>query len=167
MSLRVQRLIGLLGRDEGSNLVETAISATMFFAMLFGICQMSLAMYAYHFTAEAAREATRYAAVRGSTSCVNTPSLSNCGATNTQISDYVKGLNFPGIKSSSLTVTTTWCAASGTTPPVTWATCSSATLATPGNLVKVFVSYPLAFQIPFSKALSLNLSSTSEMVISQ
>lgn len=152
--------------EEGVTLVETAISCTVLFAMLFGICQMSLAMYVYHFTSDAARQATRYAIVRGSTSCTNTPNLSNCDATAAKITSYVRGLGYPGITSSKLTAATSWYTASSTTP-TTWSACSTGICNTPGNLVKIVVSYPMTFQIPFSSNLSLNLSSTSQMVISQ
>jgi len=152
--------------EEGANMVEMAVSCTFLFAMLLGICQLSLGLYAYQFCSDAARQATRYAMVRGSTSCTNTPSLSNCNATTTNISTYVKGLGYKGIKSSSLTVTTTWCAAN-TGTPATWGTCSAATSNAPGNLVKIVVAYPLTLHIPFAPQLSLSLSSTSQMVISQ
>lgn len=152
--------------EEGVTLVETAISCTVLFAMLFGICQMSLAMYVYHFTSDAARQATRYAIVRGSTSCTNTPNLSNCDATTIQITSYVQGLGYPGITSSKVTAATSWYTASSTTP-TTWSVCSNGICNAPGNLVKIVVSYPMTFQIPFSSNLSLNLSSTSQMVISQ
>jgi Flp pilus assembly protein TadG len=154
-------------RDEsGLNAVEMAISCTVLFALLIGICQLSLGLYSYQFCSDAARQATRYAMVRGSTSCTNTPSLAKCNASTTDISTYVKGLGYTGITSSSITVTTSWCAASSSTP-TTWSSCSSGTTNAPGNLVKVVVSYPLSIKIPFAPTLSLNLGSTSQMVVSQ
>ncbi len=162
----LQRATAILRRDEGSSVIEMMVSSTVLFAMIFGICQMSIALYIYHFTSDAARQGSRYAMVRGNTSCVNTPGLTNCNATADQIKTWVRGLNYPGITSSKLTVTTTWCSAS-TTTPTTWSSCASGTSKAPGNVVKVYVSYPLAFQIPFSKNTSLTLSSTSQMVISQ
>lgn len=154
-------------RDEdGASLVEMAISCTVLFAMLFGICQMSLGLYVYHFTSEAAREASRYAIVRGSTSCTNTPSLANCNATAAEIASFVQGLTYPGITASNISVNTSWNSASSSTP-TTWSACSTGTCNAPGNMVKVVVSYPLKFSIPFATTLSLNLSSASQMVISQ
>lgn len=152
--------------EEGSTLVETAVSCTLLMAILIGVMQTSIALYAYHYTAQVARMATRYAMVRGSSSCTNTPNLTNCNATATEITSYVRGLSFPGIASSNVSVTTTWCAASGTTP-VTFAACSSTTANDPGNLVQVVVAYPYSFAVPFSSKLSLNISSTSRSVISQ
>lgn len=159
-------LSALFQHQEGSSLVETAISFTVLSAMMIGIMQTSIALYTYHFTAEAARLATRYAIVRGSTSCANTPALSNCGVTAAQITSYVQGLSFPGIKGSKVSVTPTWCPANSGTP-ATWGTCSASASNAPGNLVKVVVTYPLVYHVPFSSNLSLNVGSTSQMVISQ
>lgn len=161
----VKAIWRLLG-EEGVSMVETAVSCTVLFAVLFGICQISLAIYVYYFTSDAARQATRYAIVRGSTSCTNTPSLSNCDATTGNIQSYVQGLGFPGITSSKVSVSTSWYSASGTTP-TTWSACSAGICNAPGNLVKVTVSYPMTLQMPFTKNLSLNMNSTSQMVISQ
>lgn len=147
-------------------MVETAFACTIFLAMLIGVFQMMLALYAFHFVADAAREASRYAIVRGSTSCTNTPALSNCNATSDQIQAYIRGLKYPGIKSDNLTVTTTWKTAS-TTIPTTWSTCSSGTCNAPGNQVKVVVTYAFPFSVPFVPRSTINLTSTSRMVISQ
>lgn len=164
---RLARSVVARLRDEsGINAVEMAISCTVLFALLIGICQLSVGLYSYQFCSNAARLATRYAMVRGSTSCTNTPSLSKCNASTTDISAFVKGLGYTGIKSSNITVATTWCAASSSTP-TTWASCSSGTTNAPGNLVKVVVSYPMSIKIPFASTLSLNLGSTSQMVVSQ
>ena len=160
------RNFGCLRGEEGASIVETAFASTIFFAMLMGTFQMLLASYTFHFVSDAAREATRYAMVRGSTSCTNTPSLSSCNATSDQIQTYVRALKYPGIKSSSLTVTTTWRTAS-TTTPTTWSACSSGTCNVPGNQVRVVVTYAFPFSVPFVPRSTLSLTSTSRMVISQ
>ncbi len=152
--------------DEGSALVEMAIGCTVLVALVIGTMQTCLALYAYHYTAQVARMATRYAMVRGNTSCTNTPNLANCNATGTEITTYVQGLGFPGIQSTGVSVTTNWCASNNTTP-ATWATCSGSASNAPGNLVKITVAYPYAVHIPFSSSLALNVHSTSEAVISQ
>ena len=152
--------------EEGSTLVETAVSCALLMMIIIGILQTCLALYAYHYTAQVARMATRYAMVRGSSSCTNTPNLPNCNATPTEITGYVQGLGFPGIASSNVSVATTWCASSGTTP-VTFAACSSTTANDPGNAVQVVVSYPYSLAIPFIPALRVNVSSTSQSIISQ
>lgn len=155
-----------LAEEDGSALVETAIACTLLAAVVIGTMQACLALYAYHYTAQVARMATRYAMVRGSESCTSTPNLAQCNASAADITNYVQNLGFPGIKSASVNVTTTWCASNGTAP-ATWATCSSGTTNAPGNLVRVVVSYPYTLAIPFASAMSIQVSSTSQVVISQ
>jgi Flp pilus assembly protein TadG len=146
-------------RDEdGNSAVETALACTVLMTVFFGVIQMSWGLYAYHYTAEAARMATRYAMVRGS-SCSSWASA--CPASSTDVQNYVKGLGFQGINASDLTVTTTW--------PTTGSACtpSSTPCNNPGNLVKVKVQYAIGFTIPYVPKINLNMSSTSQMVISQ
>ena len=147
--------------DEGAVVVETAVSFALMIGLVLGIIQVALALYTYHFVSDAAREATRYAIVRGSYSCANTPGLSNCGATSDQISDYVKSLQFPGINPANLSVSTSW--------PDTGTTCypSTSPCNNPGNTVLVQVTYKFLLSIPTWRSVSLNLSSSSRMVISQ
>lgn len=169
LRMQIRAVLRHFAREDGANAVEMALSCMILFAGLFGICQMALGMYFYQFTADAARQATRWAMVRGSTSCTNTPSLSKCNASTDDITAYVRALGLTGITSASITVTPQWCSAS-TSTPTTWGSCSNTTSNAPGNQVKVTVSYPLTFSIPFipsAKAMSLSLSSTSQMVISQ
>jgi Flp pilus assembly protein TadG len=149
---------------EGSALVELALSSVILFAMLAGITQISTAFYAYHVTADAARKATRWAIVRGSTSCTNTPNLSDCNATAAQIQSFVAGLGYLNIGTSNVTVN--WLAASAT-QPTTWSTCTSAPCNIPGNVAQVVVTYPLSLNIPFVPKQTFSVSSTSQMVIAQ
>ena len=144
--------------DGGSATVETALSCTVLVALLFGLIQICQGLYAYHFISEAARLGTRYAMVRGS-SC--TDFASNCPATAAEIQSYVKGLGYPGINSSDMIVNVTW--------PTTGSECtpSSSPCNNPGNQVKVQVQYAVTLLIPKASNVSLNMSSTSEMVISQ
>jgi Flp pilus assembly protein TadG len=159
--------------DSGAQLVEFAISASLLIALLIGIIYTCFALYAGHFVSEAALAGARWAMVRGSASCTNTPNLTDCNATAAQIQTYVEGLSYPGINSSSLTVTPTWCSVSGSTP-ATWTSCSSSTSNAPGNAVQVVVSYPFPLPIPSVTLKSLTdvthtftFSSTSQLVISQ
>lgn len=171
--LAMMRRLRRLGDEEGASILEFALSSTVFFAMLIGTFQGLLAVYAFHFVSDAAREGSRYAMVRGSTSCVNTPNLSNCNATSDQVQTYVRSLKYPGITSSQLTVTTTWMTASispdalTSASTTTWSSCSSGTCNAPGNIVKVVAKYAFGFSAPFVPKATLNLTSTSEMVISQ
>jgi Flp pilus assembly protein TadG len=125
---------------------------------VFGIIQIRLALYSYHSISDAAREATRYAIVRGS-SCSGF--VSACPAQATDIQTYVRGMGFPAIVTSNLTVTTTW--------PTTGASCTPSTTPcnNPGNLVSVTVSYQLPLTILFVSSSTLTMHSTSKMVISQ
>src|ERR1700757_756095 len=95
--------------ENGQATAEFAFASVVLFCFLIGVMQMARAVYIYNFVSEAAREATRYAIVRGSTSCANTPSLSGCNlSTSAQIQSYVQGLNYPGMVSSNLTATVSY-----------------------------------------------------------
>ena len=152
--------------EEGATIAETGLACTVFLAMLIGTFQMMLASYMFHFVSDAAREASRYAIVRGSTSCTNTPNLSNCNASADQIQAYIRGLNYPGVTSSKLNIATTWLAVSSGYPK-TWSACTSGTCNAPGNMVKVVATYAFPFSAPFVPKTTFNLTSTSQMVISQ
>ncbi len=156
---------GVIG-DSGAAVVEFALSASMLLTLLIGIMFVCLALYSRHVVSEAAQAGARWAMVRGSASCTNTPNLADCDATAAEIQTYVKSLSYPGIVPKSLTVTPTWCSLSGSTP-ATWTTCSSSTSNKPGNAVQVVVSYPFSFTIPFLKANTFTFSSTSQLVIAQ
>lgn len=146
-------------QDLGAVTLESAISCSLHFALLFGVMEASLGVYAFHYIAEAAREGTRYASVRGS-SCAG--SNSACPAQASDIQTYVKGLAYPGISPAAITVTTTWSAfASGTT-------CSpSSSCNNPGDLVRVEVQYQFPFSVPLLPATIWAVKSSSAMVISQ
>ena len=141
--------------EDGSTLVEMALTMIILLMILFGLIEMCLALYTYHFVSDAAREGSRFAIVRGS--ACELPGY-ECNATATQIQTYVQGLGFPGINPSNMTVTTTWSAYPG------GAVCACND---PGDLVTVNVSYKFPLAIPFVPASTLAMSSTSSMVISQ
>ena len=147
--------------ERGSALVEFALSATILLTLVFGVMIMSLALYSFHFIAEAAREGTRYAIVRGSSCSSYGKFTSTCPVTTSaQVQTYVRSLGLPGINPNNMTVTTTW--------PTTGSTCSPSLLPcnNPGNLVHVTVSYQLPLSIPFLSARTLTMTSSSQMVIS-
>ena len=165
---RLHLQVGTGAKDEqGSAIVEMAIASAVFLAAVFGIIQACWALYAYNYVNEAAREATRYAIVRGGTYTGNNctaPGPATCvaqaGATG-DVSQYVKSLAYPGIDTTKLTVTTTW---PGGVGPVCTTPCVSNM---PGNLVQVVVSYPYSFHIPFVPSATFTMASTSQLVISQ
>ncbi len=134
-------------RERGATMIETVLSFIIILTLTFGIMEACLALYRYHYIAEAAREGTRYAIVRGA----NCSGLgSDCPASASDIQTYVKGLGFPGIDSNAMTVTPAWPASNS-----------------PGNPVSVTVLYQYNLSIPFVLSRTLTMSSTSQMVISQ
>jgi Flp pilus assembly protein TadG len=138
--------------EHGASLVEFALCSSILFMTLFGIFALCGALYSYIFVAEAARDASRYALVRGS-ACTG---FSDCGITSAQINNYVKSLGYPGINTSSVTASAAW---SGTNAP------SNA----PGNFVTVTVTYIFPMNIPFwpHSGNTIHMSSKSQMAISQ
>ena len=155
-----------LSSENGGTLVETALSLSLLFMLIFGIIQISLVLYTFHFVSEAAREATRYAVVRGSslvTDCT-APGYATCvaqGGKNTgDIATYVTNLGYPGFNSSDVTVNSTWLTSSGAACGTTDA-CK-----VPGDMARVTVTYNFPFSVPFVPSRTLTMSSTSQMVIS-
>lgn len=145
--------------EDGSSLVEMTLTIIILLTILFGLIEICLALYTYHFVSDAAREGTRYAIVHGS-ACVNQGV--SCTATAAQIETYVKNLSFPGIDPANMTVT----------PPTYSAfpaggTCNAAGCNGPGDLVTLKVDYNFPLAIPFVSSSVLAMSSTSSMVISQ
>jgi len=155
-----------LRREEGSSLVETAMAMLVLLPILLGAIEFSLAFYAYHDVTDASRAAARWAAVRGALSCTNTPGLTDCGATSSEIQTYVQGLGYPGLIGSKLSVTTKWLSATAS-PPTSWSSCTTGTCNAPGNQVQVKVTYAFPIAVPFWEITTVNISSTAAMVIAQ
>src|SRR4051812_26437963 len=93
--------------ERGSAMVETAISLSLFLTLLFGIVGWGLVMWAYIWTAHAAREGARWASVRGSTCATNETGYA-CAitASQTSVANFVKA-NTLGLNVSRVTVTAT------------------------------------------------------------
>jgi len=174
--------------ERGSAMWEFAFVVTIMLTLFFAIMEFSQSMYAYHFVSNAAREATRYASVRGS-SFTNTcasgmpPVPFDCEAASSglDVAAYVQTLAPPGMLISGnatascstpalhkLNVCATW---PGTSPNPAKAPCPTTPAGgqNPGCLVKVQVQYTYGFSLPFiSQRLgSITLTSTSETVIQQ
>jgi Flp pilus assembly protein TadG len=145
----------------GSASIEVAVTASVLFMTLIGLMKICLAIYTFHFVSEAAREGTRYAIVRG-TSCNTTYFPTACPASKTDISNYVKGLGYPGISSSAMTVTTSYA-----TYPAGKTCTPSAACNNPTDLVTIQVQYAFPLSIPFMSAKTYTMTSTSAMIISQ
>jgi Flp pilus assembly protein TadG len=139
--------------QRGASMVETAIVVSLFMFMLFGMIEFGRAVYTYHMVDNAARVGSRFAIVHGS-SCVHTgtPDTWPCDADQTEIQNYVQQQSVD-LGGGPLTVTVNW--------PST-GNCNAT-----GCLVQVTATYPFAFLIPLVSTQTLNMSSTSEMVISQ
>jgi Flp pilus assembly protein TadG len=149
--------------EDGSNLVEFALSVMILVSTMLGIMASSLAAYSYFYVSDAAREATRYAIVRGSTlgSDCTAPGYATCIAQTGDISTYVKNLGFPGINAANLKVVTTWLTSTG-------GACGTGdSCKAPGNQVQVTVTYTAPFHVPFVPTHILNMTSTSQMFIAQ
>ena len=157
--------------EDGATLVEIALASSILFTAVFGIIILSLALYTYDFVADAARIGARYAIVRGSY-CTGFTECSAGGATATDISNYVTGLNYPGIDPANLTVTAAWYNVNqvgGAATTVTLCSNSSPTGCNVPrkNAVAVTVLYAYPLNIPYFGSTTLNLTSTSQLVISQ
>jgi Flp pilus assembly protein TadG len=154
--------------QEGGSLVETALSCLILIPVLFGIIQLSMALYCYHFAADAAREATRFAVVRGGrcndyfgpSYCSPTDKITT-GATQNDIAQYVKTLGYP--YSASAVVAVQWCSPASSKT----ITCSTTKNNSLNNQVQVKVTYVYPLVIPYLKTNTLNIGSTSSMTIVQ
>ncbi|MGB6430151.1 MAG: TadE/TadG family type IV pilus assembly protein [Candidatus Acidiferrales bacterium] len=164
-------------REHGSALVEFAlVTVFVLFPLIFGIFDFARAAYAYHFVSFAAREATRWSSVRGA-QCANSlpaPCQATSGAGGS-VDTYVRsvlttGLNVDTNSCSAtpgcLVVTTSWPGApAGISAP---SSCSGgAGSNSPGCAVSVEIQYTFGFDLPFLPQAVINMSSTSETVISQ
>jgi Flp pilus assembly protein TadG len=160
------RLRQLHADERGEQLIEFAVSLSLLMMVISSIMYMSVALYADHYVSDAARQATRYAMVRGSswttTTCTTTSTFS-CNATAANVTSYVKSITPSSIAATGLTITTTW---PGTT--ASGADCSASNVNnTPGCVVTVQVSYAFNFLLPFIPKKALALTSTSSMVVLQ
>jgi len=144
--------------ETGAVLVETALTTILLLTIVFGVITMGLALYTYNVVAASAREATRFAMVRGA-DCTSWATA--CPASAADVRNYIEqNLDFPGINVSKLSVSTSWVAAPG-------AAACAANCNIPGNQVHVTVTYTFPLTIPFVSRNTLSLTSTSQMVISQ
>jgi Flp pilus assembly protein TadG len=155
-----------IGDEEGAALVEMALSAAVFLTILIGMVYLIFGLYVYNFVADAAREASRYASTRGS-QCVFNTRLLDCNAGRAQIQSFVQSMPYPGLNANNLTVTTTWMKAN-TTGTTGWTACARRVSCNqPGDMVQVRVTYGYPINVPFWTSTTIDVSSASQMVISQ
>jgi Flp pilus assembly protein TadG len=179
-----------LNDEEGSSIVEFAVSASILLMVMFGVIQFSWAFYTLNYVSDAARIATRYASVRGPDSCTLdssadpncnlNPSMitSNTDSTKNPILAYLVSMGYPGVDPQNMSVNATWLVASQSAGGVTsWPTaCPNPTTNLDanglycnavGNAVKVVVTYTFPIRVPYWKGKTVSVSSTSQMVISE
>jgi Flp pilus assembly protein TadG len=182
-------------RERGAAaLLEAAFTMAILLALFMGIIDFSRALYSYHFVAHAAREATRYASVRGKTfvaTACNEPTFQYQCMTDTGGADilaYVNNMVPSGVPVTSTKNTsgTTCSAVSGAALALnvcsqwpgtgangsTGGFCSAtAGVNSPGCIVKVTVQYNFKFIFGSLGILPAGayytLSSTSQMVIAE
>jgi Flp pilus assembly protein TadG len=150
--------------DCGSGLVEYAIVFLLFMTMILGTIDFGRALYTYHFLSNVTRDATRWAAVNGSTcngdnSCNGAGYMNTNPATQSDVQTYVKNHTPPGIDKTKITTTVTW-PVSADSPAV----CGTTTNA-PGCTVQVQTSYVFSFLFAFVHKNTVTMSSTSDMII--
>lgn len=153
-------------RERGTALIEFAFSMVVTFVLIFGMIDFGRGLYSYHFISNAAREATRFASVRGA---LCSGSISPCPADAADVRTYVMQIVPQGIDPTQVTITPTW--PTRNYPPV----CTS-TRGYPGCPVEVKVSYNFSYIFPAAfynlapvsyGATSFTMSSTSQMIISR
>jgi Flp pilus assembly protein TadG len=145
-------------KERGSSLPEAAIVMSVLLALLFGIIDFGRATYTYAYVAQVARQGARWMIVRGSQCSM----LDHCNAHSADVQTYVRGLSQGATDQTQLTAT------------AGFGGCPAGSLANngPGCTVSVTVNYPFTFMLPYmpkshGQLLMLNITSTSQMVISQ
>ena len=154
--------------ERGSALLEYAFVLIIVLFFIFGIVDFGRALYAYHFVANAAREGTRYAIVRGSNwtaACPDGDQSGACQVSNENIQYYVQtlgtgiGISNPSLISATLT---------GQPPPNGLSNCNNPDPpVNPGCIAQVQVTYPFKFIFPFLPTSIYTMTSRSQMVVSQ
>ncbi len=143
---RRRKIAKLIGRISwrwwcGQSTTEFAVVALGILIFIFAVMQGASAVSAYNFVTYSARDAARYAMVRGASSPQPVAS--------TDVKNFVLA-EAQGINTQAVTVTTTWNPNNN-----------------PGSTVKVTVAYSFAPIARIASKITLSLSSTSQMVISQ
>jgi Flp pilus assembly protein TadG len=165
--MKLQKISALASDESATSLLEFTLCVTVILTAVFGIMDVSRALYTEHFVVNAARQGVRYAIVRGSnftgTSCT-TVSTANCAATQGNVVRYVKSLAPAGTSTANLTVTPTWPGTDGS-----GAVCVNAvrTANSSGCVANVNVTYSYSFMLPFLPANLMKLTSSASMTIAE
>jgi len=126
----------------GQAMAEFALVLTPCLALFFGIINFALALYCYDFVCYSAQQGVRYATVHGSTA---TTVVTAAG-----VQTYVNALVVGVLKTSSMTVTTTWSPNNK-----------------PGSVVTVAVSCNFPPLTSIVSSVTIPLTRTAAMVITQ
>lgn len=157
--------------ERGETLLEFAISAVITVSLLFGVIDLSRALYTYHFISSAAEQGARFAEVHGSgwtSACSSSSGTSytaplGCTASKSDIQDYVQSLTPPGVTRASVTVNPQWLGKDINGNTSICATTNNKA----GCLVQVSVSYQFSYMVPFLPTSAQTLSATAQAVITE
>ena len=166
--------------ENGATLLEFAVILPVFLFLAVGIIDFGRAMYAYHFVSFEARQASRWASVRG-VGC-NTNYITPCPAQISDILSFVQNNAPPGLYvtgNAGCSSSTVGCLTINQTSNFVWpgttttdgsstASCTDGgayAVNSPGCVVQVQVTYTWSSGIPLIPY-TLVLASTSEYVIS-
>jgi hypothetical protein len=140
-------------------MVEQALILPVLLALMFGVIDMSRALYTYHYVSYIAREATRWASVRSGTLPGVTPVDQNA------IDTFVENVDGMGLDKKQFTTNLAFLRPPNGTPLCPVAGDSPANQK-PGCIVQVTVSYNYQFIFPFMPS-GITMSSESQMIITQ
>jgi Flp pilus assembly protein TadG len=140
--------------ERGVSLPETAIVMAVLLALMFGIMDFGRALYTYSTVAQLARQGARWAVVRGS-NCTVYASACPAQSGSTDIQPYIRSISAGGMDANSINAQLNF-----TTPCSNNKTTNQA-----GCTASVTVSYRFNFLLPWMPSSSINMSSTSAMVI--
>lgn len=138
--------------ERGNGFIEFAIGAVALMLFVFGIIEFGLVLFTYHTVSNAARLGSRWAIVRGA----NCNTLDHCQAASADVQTYVRSQVVAIMDPTQVTVTATW--------PGNGGSCAVGSNAR-GCPVNVSVSYPFSFAIPLMPSTTVNISSASQMTI--
>lgn len=141
--------------------------------LMFGVIQVSWAVYSYHLIANAAHEGARYAIVRGSSWGVSCDvsgaagsgwNSSKCTASTADIANYVANRSLPGASIAASNVCVQYFSS---VPSSASGFCNANTGPNDRNdVVQVTVNYPFTLNVIWYSRV-FYISSTSQMVIAQ
>jgi len=150
----------LRANPRGQTMAEFAITATALLLAMFAIFNFGMAIYSYSLVSFAANDAVRWASVHGGT---YTPpnSTTPTPATASDVLNHVVAA-MPTLTTTGATVSCPTDHTSGTLE-----VCPQWQGYSPGMIVQVQVQYNFPLNVPFMHPITLPLTATSQMAISQ